>query len=177
MEAKQHRLKNHKLGLFARMGGPFNRCFFILEIFADELDPDVITSLLNIKPTKSYKKGQERPRGSQYYTIGGWIIDSGEVLIAEDEDESQHFERWLAELPEDSAAWDQIHNLAEARVRLVGYTDQMNAEFRITTQVSRGLANRNLELIVDPYLELDEDHGECDQAPSETEQDATSNGG
>ena len=61
------------------MGGPFNRMFFELNAYGDDLDPQEVTKLLGISPTQSYKKGDERPRGSQFYKTGGWVLKSGEV--------------------------------------------------------------------------------------------------
>lgn len=49
-------MKLHNLGLFARMGGSFDRVFFMLAIFGEALDPEEITNLLNLKSSKSYKK-------------------------------------------------------------------------------------------------------------------------
>jgi hypothetical protein len=42
------------------------------------------------------------------------------------------------------------------RVRLVAYTDQMNAEFQLTPGAASQLAARGLPMTIDPYLELDE---------------------
>lgn len=80
-------IKSHNLGLFAQMGGPFDRVFFILSITGDSLEPDEITKLLQMNPTKSYKKGDETPRGSQYRKTGAWILDSGEIQLDEEDED------------------------------------------------------------------------------------------
>jgi hypothetical protein len=157
MTERVHRLKNHKLGLFARMGGSFNRCFFILEMWGDELDPERISALLGRSPTKAHRKGDERPRGSQYYRTGGWALESGEITLTNDDDGRTSFESWLASLPEDRAIWNELHDQYSPRVRLVMYTDQMNAEFSITPGAASELSKRGLSLVLDPYLELDGD--------------------
>ncbi len=150
-----HQLKNHKTGLFARMGGCFNRAFFLLEIFGDDLDPDAITKELGTSPTKAYRKGDERPKGSQYYQTGGWIVDSGELLLSDDDAGDKRFQEWLASLPSDVTKWKSLQKY-EPWIRLVLYTDQMNAEFRLRPLAANELAKRGLPLVVDPYLELDE---------------------
>lgn len=48
-----HLHRRQKMGLFARMGGAFDRGAFILEMFGDDLDPDAITAMLGCTPSKS----------------------------------------------------------------------------------------------------------------------------
>lgn len=151
-----HLAKRQKLGLFARMGGPFIRSFFILEIYGDELNPDEVSSTLGVQPTKCYRKGDESPRGSQYRRTGGWFIDSGEQLLSDEEPGAALFEQWVASLPADRESWDRLKNQFDVRIRLVGYTDQMNAEFRLTPTAAAELASRSLPVVFDPYLSLDD---------------------
>ena len=40
---------------------------------SDELDPETITESLGVTPEHSYRKGDERPKGSQYYQTGAWM--------------------------------------------------------------------------------------------------------
>lgn len=150
-------MKHHKVALFACIGGSFNRCLFILEMWGDDLDPDRVSSLLHRTPTTAYRKDDERPRGSQYYRTGGWILNSGEIALAEDDDGHARLESWLMGLPNDAAVWDELRRLYAPRIRLVICTDRMNAEFSVTPKASSELSMRGLPLVVDPYLELDED--------------------
>ncbi len=150
-----HRLKNHMTGLFACFGGSFNRAFFKLELFGDDLDPQVISEILGITPSQSFRKDDERPRGSQYYTTGGWILNSGELQLTDDDAGDKRLQDWLGSLPADAAIWRSLQSY-EPHVRLVLYTDQMNAEFTLRPLAARELAGRGLTLIIDPYLELDE---------------------
>ena len=150
-------MKNHKHGLFARMGGAFNRCFFILEMYGDDLEPDYISSVLAQKPTKAYRKGDERPKGSQYYRTGAWIINSGEVLLTDEQSGSHQLELWLSTLQSEIARWEQLYERYSPQICLVIYTDQMNAEFKLTPIAMQELSSRGLPLVIDPYLELDDD--------------------
>lgn len=150
-----HQLKSHKTGLFARMGGSFNRAFFLLELYSDELDPQEVTDVLGISPTRSFRKGDERPKGSQYYRSGGWILDSGEVKLTDEDAGDQHLVDWIASLPREAEVWQSLQRF-EPRVRLVLYTDQMNAEFKLKPLAASELSSRGLTLLIDPYLELDE---------------------
>jgi len=150
-----HDLKNHKTGQFARMGGSFNRAFFLLEMFGDDLDPQAISDTLGITPTKSCRKGDMRPKGSQYYKTGIWVLESDEILLSDDNAGDSQFQKWLATLPDDMAIWQSLCKY-EPQVRLVLYTDQWNAEFRLRPAAANELSRRCLEMIIDPYLELDE---------------------
>lgn len=147
-------MKDHKTGLFARMGGSFNRAFFLLEMFGDDLDPQAVTEILGIVPTKSYRKGDERPRGAQHYRTGGWILDSGELQLADGEGDKRLHDL-LVSLPSEATVWKSLQSY-EPRVRLVLYTDQMNAEFKLGPLAANELSRRGLALLIDPYLELDE---------------------
>ena len=138
------------------MGGPFNRMFFVLEIFGDEVEPENITEILGVSPDQSYKKGDERPRGSQYYKTGAWILKSGEVQIAEDRSGEERFEDWTAKLPGNAEIWKELKEKYFVTVRLVGYTDQWNADFTISPTSLYHLSALGLPLTIDPYLSLDE---------------------
>jgi hypothetical protein len=152
-----HVAKRQKLGLFARMGGPFVRCFFILEIYGDELDPDEVSSTLGVQPTKCYRKGDKTPNGTQYRRTGGWFIDSGEQFLSEEEPGSSLFEKWVSSLPADRESWNILKKDFNVLIRLVGYTDQMNAEFILTSAAAVELASRGLPVVFDPYLSLDDE--------------------
>jgi hypothetical protein len=146
----------HNLGLFARMGGPFDRVFFILSIEGDSLVPSEITSLLAINPTKFYSKGDETPSGAQYRKTGAWILDSREILLEEKQFETELFLKWLQNLSADISVWEKLHSEYELTVRLIGYTKQMNADFVISPEIMLELTKRKLELRIEPYLSLDE---------------------
>jgi hypothetical protein len=150
-----HTVKNHKTGLFARMGGSFNRAFFTLAFYGDELEPSLVTKVLGASPTTSFRKGEERPRGSQYYRTGGWLLTSGELLLGENDSGTERFEDWLKSLPAEAARYDTLREF-EPRVSIALYTDQMNAEFTLSAIAAEQLSLRKLALTFDPYLELDE---------------------
>lgn len=149
-------MKLHNLGLFARMGGSFDRVFFMLTILGETLDPVEVTNLLNLNPTKSYKKGDETPSGAQYRKTGAWILDSGEIALKEDESEAMNFLEWIKRLAASFELWESLSSRYEVQVRLIGYTNQMNADFNITHDIMRELSLRKLDLVVEPYLSLDE---------------------
>jgi hypothetical protein len=138
------------------MGGPFIRLFFELSIYGDDLDPDEITEILGVEPDLSYRKDDERPRGSQYYKTGGWELKSGEVLLSDDGTGEDEFEKWVQSLPVETAAWGVLQKRYAVRVRLVGYTDQWNADFTISPTAILELGKRGLPLTVEPFLSLDE---------------------
>ena len=49
----------HNLGLFASMGGPFDRVFFELYVMGDSVVPKEITRIIGVNPTEAYEKGDE----------------------------------------------------------------------------------------------------------------------
>ena len=142
------------------MGGPFQRLFLLLEISGDELDPEEMTALLGALPTKGYKKGDERPRGSQFYKRGAWILDSGEVAIGVDRSGEERLKAWVAALPGDREVWARVKAQFDVSLRLVGYTDQWNADLTIDPEVLARLGELGLPLTIDPYLSLDDSNGQ-----------------
>lgn len=152
-----HARKNHNLSLFARMGGPFDRLYFELFISGEDLEPQAVSKVLGVEPSKSYEKGDERPRGSQFYKTGAWILKSPKIILSDTQDGSQEFEQWVNSLPSESKDWSGIQRDYSVKVRLIGYTDQWNAEFIVSPTTLMGLAKRGLPLLIDPYLSLDED--------------------
>lgn len=137
------------------MGGPFERMFLLLEVFGDDLDPADVSALLGTPPDEGYKKGDERPRGSQYYKTGGWILKSGEIRISEDRTGEERLHAWAASIPGDAAVWTDLKDRFLVQVRLVGYTDQWNADFTLPPAMLENLSKRGLPLMIDPYLSLD----------------------
>ncbi|MFA0792285.1 DUF4279 domain-containing protein [Microbulbifer echini] len=125
-------------------------------MFGDDLIPEEVTELLGVEPSQSYKMGDERPRGSQYYKTGGWLIKSGEVPIGESREGEEKFEEWLSELPDDKFAWSSLIEKFEIKARLVGYTDQWNADYTISPGALNESTKRGLPLMIDPFLSLDE---------------------
>ena len=136
------------------MGGPFNKLFFLVEIFGDEVVPDSVSDVLGRPADLSYRKGQERPRGSQYYNTGAWILKSQEIILTEESFGVEAFESWVSDLPDISRDWKSLVERFEVRVRLVGYTDQMNAEFRVSPRAMAGLLDRGLRLVVAERVNL-----------------------
>jgi hypothetical protein len=137
------------------MGGCFNRAFFLLELFGDDLDPDHVTRTLGIEPTRRFRKGDSSPKGSQFERTGGWILESEAQDLSDDDPGPERFETWAKALPGDEVDW---HSLEPWRptVRLALYTDQWNADFVVTPATLLELHRRRLPLSIDPYLSLDE---------------------
>lgn len=54
-----------------------------LRIYHDELDPDVVSSRLNLTPSESQKKGQALGP-NRVAPIGGWFLRSKEQVISKD---------------------------------------------------------------------------------------------
>lgn len=152
-----HRFKTNRNGLWAQIGGPFQRAFFQLSVVGPRLDPVDVTSLLGIKPTKSHKKGDTTKSGSQFRRTGLWLLESREVRLHDKKTGRSQFEKWLAALPDSTSAWRTIHRRFTADVTLVLYTNSMNGEFLVTPEAIRQLVRRGLPLRVDSYVMPDED--------------------
>ena len=54
-----------------------------LRIYHDELEPDVVSARLVLKPSKSQKKGQALGLGREVFS-GGWFFSSRDQVISKD---------------------------------------------------------------------------------------------
>ena len=138
------------------MGGPFERVFFTLSIIDDSLEPKEITKLVGIEPTTSYKKDDETPSGSQYRKTGAWILKSGEIKLDEDDFGELKFLDWIKVLPT-GKIWSELKSKYSVEVSLIGYTYQMNSDFKLTSEIMHELSSRNLDLKIEPFLSLEGD--------------------
>jgi hypothetical protein len=152
-----HRVKTNRNGLWAQIGGPFERAFFQLWIEGPCLDPAEIASTLGLEPTKSYRKGDPTKSGSQYRKTGLWLLESRVVRLGDRNRGHKQFERWLKGLPGNPATWRAIGARFSAKVAVVLYANAMNGEFLLTPLAVQELAKRRLGVMVDGYFISDED--------------------
>lgn len=146
----------HNLGLFSSMGGPFDRVFFELSVIDDDLEPKRITDLVGVDATVSYKKGDETPSGSQYRKTGAWILKSGEIKLSEDDYGDVTFLNWIKNLPNNNV-WKELKSKYVVELSLIGYTHQMNSDFKLTSEIMFELSSRGLDLKIEPFLSLEDD--------------------
>ena len=82
-------------------------------------------------------------------------MKSGEIQLSDDRTGEEEFESWVKSLSEEKGDWANLKNVFDVCVRLIGYTDQWNADFKISPAAISELAARGLPLKVEPFLSLD----------------------
>lgn len=60
------------------------RTYSTLRVFSDDLAPDEITKLLQIQPTKAFRKGDSHTRGRLHRKANGWFYCTKEMSASKD---------------------------------------------------------------------------------------------
>ena len=67
-------------------GGEVDECSLLLRFFGDDLNPDLISSLLGVPATEAYRKGDQVSKPSGAYTVptGQWLLQCEETTDSAD---------------------------------------------------------------------------------------------
>ena len=81
-----------------------------LRVMSEDLQPDSITSLLGIQPTRTQVRGDlPQPTSKHPYKFGGWFLESADHV--QSRDSRRHLDWLLAQLRGKSAAITQLRGL------------------------------------------------------------------
>ena len=136
-------------------GGPVDRFKITLRVFGDDLDPDRISSQLGCLPTSSERKGVPVPsaRGARIPKRGRWFLSIESKNCNEDDDVEDGVRILLASLPSDKDLWDFLTKTYKVDIFCGLFLGAENQGFGISPDLSKLLADRNLEIGFDLYLD------------------------
>jgi len=106
-------------------GGPVDRWKVALRVYGEELDPDRISALLGCEPSSAARKGTPFPKK------GRWILEIESKDCQENDDVDHGLRMLLARL----------------------FIASPNRGFEISTEVSRLLSDRGLQIGFDLYFD------------------------
>jgi hypothetical protein len=135
-------------------GGPISWFALGIEITADDLKPDEITSLLGVKPTHQHERGELRfgkdgtPRRPPKFGRWALRIESGET---DEWDANEAAKLLIAKFTADPIIWNTISSRATVRLTLALILESANQGFSLDPDVLRWLADRNVRLDIDIY--------------------------
>ena len=124
-----------------------------LRIFGDPLDPDEITRLLGIEPTRFARKGDIRATASGRKVVarcGSWRLDAGAPGSLD-----AQIDALLAKLPVDEAVWRELSDRYECDVFCGLFMHDFNEGTELSPQVMLMLGVRHLRLGIDIYNTLE----------------------
>jgi len=81
-----------------------------------DLDPDAVTALTDIRPSRSWRRGDPKPRTGLPYRDGAWLLESG--LAASDEFHD-HLDALITRLKPSWSAFVELGQRYEATVDVV----------------------------------------------------------
>jgi hypothetical protein len=128
-------------------GGPVDRWKVALRVYGQELDPDRVSALLCCEPSSAALKGTPFPKK------GRWILEIDSKECGENDDVDDGIRMLLARLPSDPDVWVSLANIYNVDVFCALFITAPNRGFGITTEVSRLLSDRGLQIGFDLYLD------------------------
>jgi hypothetical protein len=136
------------------VGGPIPWFSISLSISAEDLDPDEITRLLGIQPTKAWRKGVPQfGREGRVPTFGAWSTSLRRDETTEWDVEAA-ISLVLDRIHVRGEVWNQVVSNAKARI-FVGLTlDTYNRGFGFAPSLLRRIAELEIQLDFDIYAEV-----------------------
>jgi hypothetical protein len=137
-----------------------NHSCLSLRIFGDDLDPDTVSQMMKIQPTRSHRKGDLvlGKAGKPYWNehlkrhssrkTGAWILETAERSPADLE--AQIFEV-LALLPSDVSVWEKLAETCRADLLVGWFMTKTNEVFDLSAEVVQLIAVRRIKLSFDLY--------------------------
>lgn len=131
------------------IGGKIDRVQVCLRIVGDDLDPDIVSTLLDCPPTKAYRKGEviSGVRANRTAPTGIWILHG----LEEGEDELEgEISRLLDRVSAEPASWAVLTPFRK-NVFCGLYLAAWNRGCAISAGLMQRLAERGLDLDLDIY--------------------------
>ena len=125
-----------------------------IEITAEDLDPDGITTLLGVRPTVQHKRGEPvfgkdgTPRSPRKF--GRWAVRI-ESTESDEWDANEAAKLLIAKFAADPSVWRAISEWARLRLTLALFLENFNQGFSLEPAVLSWLSNRNVTLDIDIY--------------------------
>ena len=142
------------------VGGPVDDATASLCICGDELDPNQITQLLGLSPTRSHRRGDRLSPDGRSFGTGAWLyqVDSD---VAPDAPELA-LGHLLDRLPSDRALWTELGQRYDIRISFCIGFEGWNKGFTLSARNIQRTAALGVRLDFDLYAsensppELDE---------------------
>lgn len=139
--------------VIAEVGGPIDEVNVTLAFYGEGLEPDEITRILGVEPTRSHRRGDRIGPKSQPFPKGAWLLtehgrdaETAEVII----------DRVLKRLPEDVEIWRDLRTRYDIQLRFGLHMTGWNKGFSILPEQVTRIAELGASMEFDIYA-YDED--------------------
>jgi uncharacterized protein DUF4279 len=134
--------------VIARVGGPIDESGATLAVYGNNLDPEKITRMLGVPPTRSFRRGHRvRPHspptqhGAWFLQVRGESPDGPEVQLAQ----------LLKQLPRQARIWKELNRKYTVQLRFGLHMTGWNKGFGFTPDLVNRIAKMRVELQFDIY--------------------------
>lgn len=136
------------------VGGPVDEFRVSVAIYGPDLDPDAITSELNVPPTSAHRRGERAGPKSPTYESGAWIRTSECIPPAPPDDAVIAL---LSSLPRDPSVWAALTQRFTVQLRIGIHTTGWNRGFSLNSKTLALIAATGLSASFDLYSYGDDD--------------------
>jgi hypothetical protein len=133
-----------KSEFYSGTGGEVDECSLLLRFFGDGLDPDAITALLGVPPTRSQRKGE---RKNLLQDTGVWLLECERTTDTAD----NQIKLLLSDLADDLAVWQRLSDTYSAEIKCHLFLQRWTRGAIFAAETLAELAARKLRLHVEVY--------------------------
>jgi Domain of unknown function (DUF4279) len=144
-------VSDSKNQLVYAFGGEIDAGEFVLQVTADDLNPDQVSELLGCQPTDSHRCGDSSGKRGHTYKFGLWQFSTARLNFRDGKSCEEQFDEFIRNLPDTPSAWEHIASKYEARVIVYLWMRTWNREFDISVFALGELSRRRLRLHIDTY--------------------------
>lgn len=134
--------------ILTEVGGVIDESGVTLIVYGHDLDPDDVTGLLGVKPTRSFRRGYQRSPNSHPMPHGAWFL---EVRGKTPDGPDIQLRKLLMKLPASENVWKQLRLLHKVQIRFGLHLTGWNKGFGIPSTLLRRLAKIGGDLEFDVY--------------------------
>jgi uncharacterized protein DUF4279 len=139
--------------IIASVGGPVDETEPTLCIYADDLEPEVISRLLGTSPSWSHRKGDVL-RGGTPAPTGAWLLEDTSKPTGDLEAQIRGL---LARVSADQEVWRQLRRTCTMKMSCMLSIREWSRGLSLSAELLGELAARGLELGLSIYFVGDED--------------------
>ncbi|MGE0056523.1 MAG: DUF4279 domain-containing protein [Dehalococcoidia bacterium] len=132
-------------------GGVIDETRATLTLQGADLDPEELTRLMGVTPTRSHRRGDLIGAGrEETRPSGDWVL---EVNVRAPEETDAVLSKLFAMLPESDAAWAELNSRYQVSLHLMMVAKAWNRGFQLSTPLLQEVARRGLALTFEVYAE------------------------
>lgn len=140
--------------VIAKVGGVVDESVATLAVYGKDLEPDDVTKILGIKPTRSFRRGHKRGPNSRSIPHGAWFL---EIRGDAPEGPDAQLRNLLMRLPDSEDIWRELRSRYKVQIRFGIFMCDWNKGFNLAPDLIIRLAKMGIELDFDIYANGDEE--------------------